>query len=226
MDSATARSRSRSSRADFGDSVRRDHGAHVHQLDQRGGGRPRRDAGSAGGRARMQYRLGDRRCGVLPDVECNRARTWTPDPARDPREPRSESEPAPHPGRAPGSSLGGADSLGGRRASRTAGATTRPAGALGPNRRDLTGAFAVFLLVFLSTLPISLPFLLFRKLALRCGPRTRSPSRCCSGWGGRWASTPADRAGEPGSPWSASDWYSSPSRSRWADESAGFPRPS
>ena len=29
------------------------------------------------------------------------------------------------------------------------------------NRRDLTGAFAVFLLVFLSTLPISLPFLLF-----------------------------------------------------------------
>lgn len=29
------------------------------------------------------------------------------------------------------------------------------------NRRDLTGALAVFLLVFLSTLPISLPFLLF-----------------------------------------------------------------
>ena len=29
------------------------------------------------------------------------------------------------------------------------------------NRRDLTGAFAVFLLVFLSTVPISLPFLLF-----------------------------------------------------------------
>jgi VIT1/CCC1 family predicted Fe2+/Mn2+ transporter len=29
------------------------------------------------------------------------------------------------------------------------------------DRRDLTGAFAVFLLVFLSTLPISLPFLLF-----------------------------------------------------------------
>jgi hypothetical protein len=29
------------------------------------------------------------------------------------------------------------------------------------NRRDLTGAVAVFLLVFLSTLPISLPFLLF-----------------------------------------------------------------
>jgi VIT1/CCC1 family predicted Fe2+/Mn2+ transporter len=31
------------------------------------------------------------------------------------------------------------------------------------SRRDLAGAFAVFLLVFLSTLPIALPFLLFRQ---------------------------------------------------------------
>ena len=34
------------------------------------------------------------------------------------------------------------------------------------NRRDLTGAIAVFLLVFLSTLPISLPFLLFSHAAV------------------------------------------------------------
>lgn len=32
------------------------------------------------------------------------------------------------------------------------------------SRRDITGAFAVFLLVFLSTLPISLPFLLFSQI--------------------------------------------------------------
>jgi len=32
------------------------------------------------------------------------------------------------------------------------------------NRRDLAGAFAVFLLVFLSTVPISLPFLLFPEI--------------------------------------------------------------
>ena len=208
MDSPTARSRSRSSRADFGDSVRRDHGAHVHQLDQRGGERPRRDPGSAGGRARMQYRLGDRGCGVLPDVERNRARTRTADPAGDSREPRSgassqrlilDALPAPV--------VGGADPLGGRRASRTAGATTRPAGALGvesqgPHRRD-------------RRLPAGVPLdgsrsrfrsCCFRRPGLRCGPRTRSPSRCCSGWGGRWARTPADRAGGPGWSWSASDW--------------------
>ena len=32
------------------------------------------------------------------------------------------------------------------------------------NRRDLTGAFAVFLLVFLSTFPIALPFMLFAEI--------------------------------------------------------------
>ena len=34
------------------------------------------------------------------------------------------------------------------------------------NRKDLSGAFAVFLLVFLSTLPISIPFLLFQQIGV------------------------------------------------------------
>jgi hypothetical protein len=34
------------------------------------------------------------------------------------------------------------------------------------NRRDLAGALGVFLLVFFSTLPISIPFLLFREIAV------------------------------------------------------------
>ena len=221
MDSTTAWSRSRSSRADFGDSVRRDHGADVHQLDQRGGGRPGGDAGSAGGRARMQRGLGDRGCGVLPDVDRNRARTRTKDPASDSREPRSDVEQRLILDALPSPVVGGADTLGGRRASRTAGRNN-------PTRRSTRCGIA-------GTSPARSPSscwcssrrfrsrfrsCCFRGPALRCARRTPSPSRCCSGWDGRWARTPADRAGGPGWSWSASDWCSSRSRSRWADESA------
>ena len=122
------------------------------------------------------------------------------------------------------SGLGGADSLGGRRASRTAGATTRPAGALGVRIAGTSPAHSPSSCWCSSRrFPISLPFLLFpgAGFAMRASNAVAIAMLFGMGWTLGNAHR-HDRAGGPGSPWSASDWYSSRSRSRWADESAGF----
>ncbi len=49
-----------------------------------------------------------------------------------------------------------------------------------PSRDDLRGAVSIFLLVFLSTVPVALPFLFKQTYPWRCARPMPSPSRCCS----------------------------------------------
>ena len=80
---------------------------------------------------------------------------------------------------------------------------------------DLRGAAAVFLLVFLSTFPVALPFLLFPDVA-RASP-TRLPWVCCASAGIRWAGTAGCVPGGRLELWRRWGLCSSDSRWRSAD---------
>ena len=52
-----------------------------------------------------------------------------------------------------------------------------------PHRDDLRGASGIFLLVFLSTFPVALPFLLIGMFPLPCASQMQLRSSCSSWWG-------------------------------------------
>jgi len=58
-------------------------------------------------------------------------------------------------------------------------------------KMDYLGGLAVFLLVFLSTFPVVIPFLLMQQPLPACASPTPSPSQCCSLPGGRTGAAPA-----------------------------------
>ena len=78
-------------------------------------------------------------------------------------------------------------------------------------------AAAVFLLVFLATLPVALPFVVLDDPQRALGSRTASPSRRCFLRAARSGSTGVTRGGS-GSRWWRSVWGSSASPSPWVDE--------
>ena len=77
-------------------------------------------------------------------------------------------------------------------------------------RDDLIGALGVFLLVFLSTFPVAIPFLFMREtmLALRVSNGVAIVLLFLSGYS--WRSTPDFDPGGRASPWSPSAPFSSP----------------
>ena len=83
------------------------------------------------------------------------------------------------------------------------------------HKDDWLGAAGVFLLVFLSTFPVAVPFMLIGNAETACASPTSSPSSCCS-----WRDTRSDGSagtthGGWGARWSYSGPFSSASRSYW-----------
>jgi hypothetical protein len=98
-----------------------------------------------------------------------------------------------------------------------------PSGLVPLNRADYHGATAVFLLVFLSTFPIVIPFLVIQNvaIALRASNAVAIVMMFATGWSpGRY---PDDRAGAQGWPWSRSGSCSSASLSRSVDDEMSGP---